>query len=269
VGGKFRDGDSGAALKVAVAIPARFGSTRLPGKMLIEVGGKPLVRHVWEKARGSKLASEVVVVTDDERVQGAAIGFGARAEMTSAEHRSGTDRIAELVVSGRLEAAIVVNVQGDEPEIDPDHIDAAAGLLVDDQGADVATLASPVASMEEYGDPNAVKVVVGGDGFALYFSRAPVPFVRDGLGEEPDFGKVGIYRHIGLYAYRREALVRWADAAPSRLEGLEKLEQLRALEIGLRIKVAIVGSAPAGIDTEEDLRAFRERIESQDGSERE
>jgi 3-deoxy-manno-octulosonate cytidylyltransferase (CMP-KDO synthetase) len=269
VGGKVREGDTTAPPKVAVAIPARFGSTRLPGKMLIEVGGKPLVQHVWEKARGSKLASEVVVVTDDERVQGAAIGFGGRAEMTAEEHRSGTDRIAELVLSGELDAAIIVNVQGDEPEIDPDYIDAAAGLLLDDPKADVATLASPVGSIEEYGNPNAVKVVLGGDDFALYFSRAPVPFVRDGVGEEPDFGKLGIYRHIGLYAYRRDALLRWADAAPSRLEGLEKLEQLRALEIGLRIKVAIVESAPAGIDTEEDLKAFRKRIESQHGSERE
>ncbi len=253
---------------VAVAIPARFGSTRLAGKMLLEAGGKPLVQHVWERASSSKLAGTVVIATDDERIRKAAEGFGARAEMTSPSCQSGTDRIAELISDGRLAADIIVNVQGDEPEMNPAHIDAAASLLLEDAAADVATLATPVESLAEYENPNAVKVVLAADGYALYFSRAGVPFVRDGVGENADFARLGIYRHVGLYAYRREALVRWAEAAPSRLERLEKLEQLRALETGLRIKAAVVGAAPPGIDTEEDFQAFKKRLESREGRER-
>ena len=265
---KPRGRGRGAAAEIAVAIPARFASTRLAGKMLLEAAGKPLIQHVWERASLSKLAGTVVIATDDERIRRAAVGFGARAEMTSASCRSGTDRIAELVSTGRLDADIIVNLQGDEPEMDPSHIDAAASLLLEDATADIATLASPVASPDEYGDPNAVKVVLASDGLAIYFSRAKVPFVREGLDETADFAALGIYRHIGLYACRREALLRWAEAPPSRLENLEKLEQLRALEIGLRIKAAVVTAAPAGIDTERDFKAFQRRLESREKEER-
>lgn len=245
---------------VAVAIPARFASTRLPGKMLIEIAGKPLIRYVWERALSSRLAGSAVVATDDERIRAAVEGFGGHAEMTSADCASGTDRIAELVRTGRLEASIIVNVQGDEPEIDPAHIDMAASLLLEDPRADISTLAAPVATLAEYQDPNAVKAVVGADGFALYFSRASVPFIRDGANDDTDFSALGVYRHIGLYAYRKEALLSFAGAGEGRLERIERLEQLRALEMGLRIKVGLVESACIGIDTEKDLREFEKRI---------
>ena len=249
----------GPSAAVVIVIPARYASTRLPGKPLLQVDGKYLLQYVWEQASKSRLASRVVIATDDARIIDAARSFGADAEMTSASHQSGTDRIAELVRAGKLDAAIIVNVQGDEPEIAPDNIDAAISLLVDDERADIATLVTPIASISEYENPNAVKAVVAPDGFALYFSRARVPFVRDGIDETADFGALGIYRHLGLYAYRREALVSFSAAPASRLEKLEKLEQLRALELGLRIKTVVTLDAPAGIDTEEDFRAFVER----------
>lgn len=248
-----------ARMKVAIAIPARFASTRLPGKMLLEVNGRPLIQYTWERARASRLASSVVIVTDDERIATAARAFGAVAEMTSPDCASGTDRVAQLVRSGRLDADIVVNVQGDEPEMDPALIDAAAEILIEDEAADIATLAVPVASLEEYNDPNAVKVVIAADGRALYFSRAPVPFVRDGVGDAAEAADLGICRHIGLYACRREALLEWTSAPETHLERLEKLEQLRALECGLRIRVATVAQAPPGIDTLEDFKAFEKR----------
>lgn len=249
---------------VAVVIPARYASTRLPGKPLLRVGGKYLIEYVWERASASRRASAVVIATDDERICAAARSFGASVEMTSAEHQSGTDRIAELVSSGRLSADIIVNVQGDEPEIDSRSIDLAAELLLDDGGADIGTLVTPVASIEEYDNPNAVKAVVGADGYALYFSRARVPYVRDGLPPDSDFAALGIYRHLGLYSYRKAALVSFSRAPQSRLEKLEKLEQLRALETGLRIKVAVTDSAPAGIDTPEDFRRFVARQKATD-----
>jgi 3-deoxy-manno-octulosonate cytidylyltransferase (CMP-KDO synthetase) len=249
----------GGSAAVAVVIPARYASTRLPGKPLLKVDGKYILQYVWEQASRSRLASRVLIATDDARIIDAARSFGADAEMTCADHQSGTDRIAELVRTGKLDAAIIVNVQGDEPEMNPENIDAAARLLIDDARADIATLVTPVASLAEYENPNAVKAVVAADGFALYFSRARVPFVRDGLKETADFGALGIYRHLGLYAYRREALVSFSAAPASRLEKLEKLEQLRALEMGLRMKTAVTLDAPAGIDTEEDFRAFVER----------
>jgi len=248
--------DQGA---VAVVIPARFASTRLPGKPLLAVDGKTILESVYEHARASKLASRVVIATDDERIFAAAKSFGAEVEMTSPDHQSGTDRIAGLVRTGAVDASIIVNVQGDEPEIDPANIDAAARLLLDDPKADISTLVTPVASLAEFANPNAVKAVIAAGGYAIYFSRAGVPFVRDGVGEGADFAALGIYRHLGLYAYRREALLAFSCAPQSRLEVLEKLEQLRALEMGLRIKAAVTSSAPAGIDTQEDFAAFVER----------
>ena len=245
--------------EVAIAIPARFASTRLPGKMLLEVEGKPLIQYTWEEACASRLAAEVVIATDDERIADAARGFGARVEMTDPQCASGTDRIAELVRSGRLDADIIVNVQGDEPEIEPGAIDAAAQVLLDDESARIATLAAPVASREEYRDPAAVKIAVASDGCALYFSRAPVPFVRDGFGSLTP-ADMGICRHVGLYACRRGALLEWAGAPPTRLERLENLEQLRALECELKIKVVMIEKAPAGIDTRADFKAFEKRL---------
>lgn len=249
-----------ARMKVAIVIPARFASTRLPGKMLLEVNGRPLIQYTWQQARASRLASSIVIATDDERIATAARAFGAVAEMTSPDCVSGTDRVGELFRSGRLDADIVVNVQGDEPEIEPGLIDAAAEILIEDAAADIATLAVPVASLEEYNDPNAVKVAIAGDGRALYFSRAPIPFVRDGFGDA-QAADLGICRHIGLYACRRGALLEWTSAPETHLERLEKLEQLRALECGLRIRVATVAQAPPGIDTREDFKAFEKRLQ--------
>ncbi len=246
---------------VAVVIPARFASTRLPGKPLLEVASKPLIQHVFERASLARTPSRVVIATDDDRILAAARSFGAEAFMTSSDHASGTDRIAELVSSSLVDASIIVNVQGDEPEIEPAHVDAVARLLLDDPRADIATLATPVGSLEEYQNPNAVKAVLAASGFALYFSRATVPFIRDGAGQGTDFASLGVYRHVGLYAYRRESLLALASAAPSRLEKLEKLEQLRALELGLAFKAAIVDAAAAGIDTPDDLKAFADRLQ--------
>lgn len=253
--GPSADTDRGT---VAIVIPARYASTRLPGKPLLSVNGKFLIQYVWERARQSALASKVLIATDDERILRAARGFGAEAAITG-QHNSGTDRIAELVRSKAVAADVIVNVQGDEPEIEAANIDMAASLLLDDDAADIATLATPVVSMAEYANPNAVKAVVGPDGYALYFSRAQVPYVRDGVNEKTDFAPLGVYRHLGLYAYRPRTLLAFSEAPQSRLEKLEKLEQLRALEMGLSIKVGITRSAPAGIDTEADFRAFVER----------
>ncbi len=247
---------------VAIVIPARYASTRLPGKPLLQVDGKYLIQYVHERAARSKHAGSVIIATDDERIAQAARSFGAAVEVTG-EHASGTDRIAALVREGRVSGDIIVNVQGDEPEIDPANIDAAAALLLEDERADIATLVTPVASLEEYANPNAVKAVVGPDGYALYFSRATVPYVRDGVSADADFAALGIYRHLGLYAYRRDAILAFSEAPQSRLEKLERLEQLRALEMGLAIKTAIAKSAPAGIDTQADFRAFVERQERQ------
>lgn len=244
---------------VAVVIPARFASTRLPGKPLLEVEGKCLLQYVWERARRSSVASRVVVATDDRRIFDKAASFGAEVEMTSPDCRSGADRVAQLVRSGKVDAAVIVNVQGDEPEMDPGNIDLAARLLLEDGNAAIGTLVTPVASVAEYDNPNAVKAVLGSSGYCLYFSRARVPFVRDGVTDETDFAALGVYRHLGLYAYRRDALLAFAGAPQSRLEKLEKLEQLRALEMGLAIKAAVTRRAPAGIDTESDFRAFAER----------
>ncbi len=254
---KPRGGDCDGA--VAVVIPARFASTRLPGKPLLELDDKCLLQYVWEQALLAEFPSRIIIATDDQRIFDAAADFGAEVQMTSPDHQSGTDRIAEIVSSGLLNASVIVNVQGDEPEIDPCDIDAAARLLLDDAAADIATLVTPIASLDEYRNPNAVKAVVSGDSYALYFSRAAVPFVRDGIDEAADFASLGIYRHLGLYAYRRATLLEFSRAPQSRLEKLEKLEQLRALEMGLRIKTAVTLNAPAGIDTEADFQAFVKR----------
>jgi len=245
---------------VSAVIPARYGSTRLPGKPLLEAAGKPIIQYVWERASAAESIREVVIATDDERILEAARAFGARAEMTRGECASGTDRVAELAGRGIVESEIIVNVQGDEPEIESSAIDAAARLLLEDESADIGTLVTPLRSLAEYENPNAVKAVVGRDSFALYFSRSPVPYVRGGLGEG-DLPAAGLYRHVGLYSYRREALLRLSEAPPSRLESLEKLEQLRALELALRIKVAEVEKAARGIDTREDFEAFARRAE--------
>ena len=233
-----------------VVIPARFASTRFPGKPLALLAGTPLVLHVHRLALLSG-AQEVVVATDDARIRDACARAGADVEMTDASHPSGTDRIAEVAARrGWAPDSIVVNVQGDEPLLPPALIAQAAGLLESDRGAAIATLATPIATAEEFRNPNVVKVVASRNGRALYFSRAPIPWDRDGVAPRPGRAR----RHLGIYAYRVEALRELAQAPPSPLEQVERLEQLRALQMGLVIAVADACEAPGpGIDTPEDL----------------
>ncbi len=242
-------------MKTAIVIPARYASTRLPGKPLLRETGKYLVEHVYERAKRSRLASQVIVATDDPRIEAAVNHFGGTVALTRRDHASGTDRVAE--VARRLDAEIIVNLQGDEPLIDPDALDYVAELLIRHQQADIATLATPLNRTEDYRDPNCVKVVVGDGGQALYFSRAAIPFVRDG---SPDFSRqpLQFFQHLGLYAYRRAALLQLAASPPSSLEQLERLEQLRALALGKRIQVGIMRSHAIGVDTPEDYRRFVE-----------
>jgi 3-deoxy-manno-octulosonate cytidylyltransferase (CMP-KDO synthetase) len=239
-----------------VVIPARFAATRLPGKVLAPIGGRPMIEHVHRLAVRSG-AHEVVVATDDERVRAVCSAFGAAVELTSPDHPSGTDRIAEVA---RLrhwdDDSIVVNVQADEPLLPPALIDQAAALLAGDPAADIATLCTAIAAIDEYLDPDVVKVVTRTDGRALYFSRAPIPWHRDGaaagLASQQDWR--GSRRHIGIYAYRIGALRRLAASGPTPLEQIERLEQLRALQSGLAIAVADAIEAPGpGVDNAADL----------------
>lgn len=239
-----------------VAIPARHASTRLPGKPLALLAGTPMILHVHRLAERSG-AEQVIVATDDERIQAVCRGAGIDVVMTAPGHASGTDRIAEVARRrGWADEEIVVNVQGDEPLLPAALIGQAAALLATHPAADIATLATPVISLAEYLDPNVVKVVTAQNGQALYFSRAPIPWDRDGasagLASQQRFQ--GARRHLGLYAYRVAALRRLAATPPVPLEQLERLEQLRALQMGLVIVVADAIEAPGpGVDTAEDL----------------
>jgi len=249
-----------------VVIPARFASTRLPGKPLADLGGRPMIRHVHERASAAG-AAEVIVATDDERVAHACEAFGAEVQMTSPSHPSGTDRLAEVAVRrGWRDEEVVVNVQGDEPLLPPALVRQAAALLGADRGADIATLGTPIQSLGEFLDPAVVKVVRRADGRALYFSRAPIPWHRDGapegLASQREFG--GAWRHVGLYAYRVGALRRLAAASPAPLELAEKLEQLRALHLGMSIVVGEALEPPRpGVDTPEDLERVRRALNVQ------
>jgi 3-deoxy-manno-octulosonate cytidylyltransferase (CMP-KDO synthetase) len=246
-----------ASLSAAIIIPARYGSTRFPGKPLARQTGKFLIQHVVERATLSKRASHVIVATDDVRILEAVKGFGGTAVMTREDHQSGTDRIAEVI--GRKEYAgveVVVNVQGDEPEIEAGLIDELIGA-VSDGAAEMATVSAAFERAEDVSNPNIVKVVTDSKGLALYFSRSVIPFDRD---QKEAVREPGIYwKHLGIYAYRRGALLTLAKTPVCELERLEKLEQLRALYLGLRIFVAETAKAPHGIDTPEDYAAFVER----------
>jgi 3-deoxy-manno-octulosonate cytidylyltransferase (CMP-KDO synthetase) len=241
-----------------VIIPARFGSVRLPGKLLAMIGGRPLLQWVWQSAMASGAAS-VLIATDDERIRAAASEFGAECIMTSAQHASGTDRIAEVVrARGFAAEDVVVNLQGDEPSMPAEVVSTVARALRDVALSDIATAVAPIESLREFLDPNCVKALRGGDGRALYFSRAPVPWPRDNVvaGEPASFA--GAWRHIGIYAYRVRSLLQFAAWPPTPLETTEKLEQLRALEHGMHIHlVTLAHSPPAGVDTPEDLERVR------------
>ncbi len=235
----------------AVVIPARYASERLPGKPLREIAGRPMIEHVWRRATEST-ASEVVIATDDERIAAAAEDFGALVCMTGDQHRSGTERIAEVAdLLDWADGYIVVNLQGDEPAMPPALIDQCATLLADCD-SDMATLASPIRSSDDYLDPNVVKVVVADDGDALYFSRASIPYRRDAGDDAPD----GALQHHGIYAYRCGVLRKLVAKEPTPLELTEKLEQLRALAMGMSIRVGIPDQRPGpGVDTEADIAA--------------
>jgi 3-deoxy-manno-octulosonate cytidylyltransferase (CMP-KDO synthetase) len=240
-------------VKTAVVIPARFASSRLPGKPLLRQTGKYLIQHVYERACRAECADTVVVATDDPRIVAAVEGFGGRVLLTRRDHPSGTDRVAEA--ARHLNADVIVNLQGDEPQVEPADIDLLADLLARDPEADVATMAVPFQRIEDWRDPNRVKVVCTDDGRALYFSRSPIPYVRDG---EPNFTAQPprFLHHLGLYAYRREFLFRLAAESPAMLENAEKLEQLRVLALGRSIQVGVVNQASIGVDTLADYEHF-------------
>jgi 3-deoxy-manno-octulosonate cytidylyltransferase (CMP-KDO synthetase) len=233
-------------MKKIIVIPARYAATRLPGKPLRLMGGKPLIQWVFEAAKGSELADEILVATDDERIGEAVARFGGKAVMTSPSCRSGTDRVYEAARG--TDSAFVVNLQGDEPMIRGDMIDALFSAI-EAEGLPMATLCTAIVDEREYADPNTVKVVIDRSGFALYFSRSPVPFLR-GSSRPP------IYKHIGIYGFSMEFLAQFVSMEKGVLEEAESLEQLRVLENGFKIKVIPVEYNGVGIDTEEDLRRF-------------
>ena len=236
-----------------VVIPARYASVRLPGKPLREIAGRPMIEHVYRRACESA-ASQVVIATDDERIAGTANAFGAEVCMTGDRHRSGSERIAEVCdVLNWDDATVVVNLQGDEPTMPAALIDQCAGLL-EESGADIATLASPIVSGEDFNNPNVVKVVVDDAGYAIYFSRAAIPFAREESLRETAW-RTALHHH-GIYAYRSGSLRRLVAAPPADIEICEQLEQLRALSLGMSIRVGRPALRPgAGVDTEDDLKA--------------
>jgi len=240
---------------VIAIIPARYGSTRFPGKVLADIHGKPLIRHVYERTSRAETVSRIVVATDDERIAEAVAAFGGDAVITSSDHECGTDRVAEA--AGKTGGDIVVNVQGDEPLIDPKVIDAVCARILGDGGIVCSTAASPIDDEAVYRDPNAVKVVVDTEGRALYFSRSPLPCYRDGI-----FG--GAYLHTGIYCFRREFLERFPRLERTPLERAEKLEQLRILENGYRIGVVVSEYRSIGVDTPEDLEKVRKMLAEDD-----
>ena len=238
--------------KTAIIIPARYGSSRLEGKPLIEVNGKPIIQWVYEKAQQAKLADMIIVATDDERIFNAVKAFGGDVEMTSASHKCGSDRIRE-VAERHPEISYIVNLQGDEPLIKPESIDAVAKNVQEDENADISTLIRVLTDEVEINNPNLVKCVVDNNGYALYFSRSKIPFERNS-------GIATFYGHLGIYGYKREALMKMTSLPQTPLERIESLEQLRALENGMKIKTSVVDFVPVGIDTKEDLEKFKEII---------
>lgn len=256
-------------MKIIACIPARYSSTRFPGKVLAKDTGKFLIQHVYEQACQAKLLDKVIIAADDRRVVDASKSFGAECVLTSMRHKSGTDRIAEAVAN--IDADIVVNLQADEPEIDPANIDYLARLLIDNPDYPMATLAAPFDNARQIADPNIVKVVVTSHerratsdepGRAIYFSRAPIPYDREKAG----IGKLGQYlRHIGIYAYRKEFLLKITTFPQTPLEKIEKLEQLRAIENGFGILVGKVKHTCDGIDTPQQYAEFVKRYKIRHG----
>jgi len=248
-------------MKITAIIPARFASTRFPGKALADIGGKPMIQHVYERTCKASLVSRVIVATDDARIAEAVRQIGGEAVMTSTDHETGTDRLAE--VAGGLDTEIIVNVQGDEPLISPQMIDQAIEPFLNDPTLKMGTLKTRIKSLHDFLSPNVVKVVTGADGCALYFSRSPLPFFRDKWQDLKDesfvSGKLLCYKHVGLYVYRRDFLLEYAAMPQTFLEISEKLEQLRVIENGIRIRVVETEFESIGVDTPDDLAKAQER----------
>jgi len=237
-----------------VVIPARYAAKRLPGKPLVPLAGKPMIQHVWERAGQAKSVARVLVATDDERILSAVKAFGGEAVMTRPTHRSGTERVAEVAFSSP--AAIFINVQGDEPLVSPEAIDALAEAISSDEEVQLATLAVPLRNPADIMDPNVCKVVRDFDENALYFSRAPIPWVRDSA----DKIRAQHLKHLGLYAYRRKTLLEFETLPPGELEPLEQLEQLRWLEDGFKMRVALTDYDSVSVDVPEDVARVEKLI---------
>ncbi|MBZ5526758.1 MAG: 3-deoxy-manno-octulosonate cytidylyltransferase [Acidobacteriia bacterium] len=233
--------------QVVVVIPARYGAVRLPGKPLVALAGKPMIQRVWERAKMAQRVTRVIVATDDQRIVQAVEGFGGEARMTRPEHRSGTERIAE--VAAHTEGEVFVNVQGDEPLLNPAAVDAAVAALLEEPAAAVATVATPVKTPADIMDPNVVKTVLDFDGNALYFSRAPIPWVRD----EQQRVHARHLKHLGLYVFQRDALLEFPTLPQGELERVEQLEQLRWMENGWKIRVAEIPYDSVSVDVPEDV----------------
>jgi 3-deoxy-manno-octulosonate cytidylyltransferase (CMP-KDO synthetase) len=233
--------------QVVVVIPSRYASRRLPGKSLVNLAGKPMVQHVYERAKRAQTIHRVLVATDDQRIFDAVQAFGGEARMTRSDHRTGTERIAE--VAAHAPGDVFVNVQGDEPLIDPVSIDTAVAALLEEPPAQIATLATPIRHVPDIMDPNIVKTVVDFDSHALYFSRAPIPWVRDTQQKI----HVKYWKHLGLYVFQRDALLEYPTLPQGELEKIEQLEQLRWLENGWRIRVAEVEHDAVSVDVPEDV----------------
>lgn len=243
-------------MKVVAILPARYGSTRFPGKPLVDIAGKPMIQHVYERTAQTSSVDRVIVATDDERIRAAVEAFDGEVEMTRSDHPSGTDRLAE--VAARIDADLIVNVQGDEPLIDPVMIESAVAPLLSDPGIEMGTLMTRITDLEEYVNPNVVKVVYDQSGFALYFSRSSIPHGRDLAGSElPE-----AYKHIGLYVYRRDFLLKYPKLPETPLEQLEKLEQLRAIEHGHRIRIVETDRQSIGVDVPADVERVLRRLKT-------
>ncbi|MDO3379370.1 3-deoxy-manno-octulosonate cytidylyltransferase [Geoalkalibacter halelectricus] len=246
-------------MNVTAIIPARYASTRFPGKPLVDILGKPMIQRVYERVRQAQGIDRVLVATDDPRIHDAVRAFGGEVAMTRADHPTGTDRLAE--VAALLDTDLVVNVQGDEPLIDPRMIEEALAPMRTDASIPMGTLKTPIATVEEFLNPNVVKVVTDREGYALYFSRAPIPHPRDLAADLPQaMAQNAPFKHVGLYVYRRDFLLRYPHLPVTPLEDLEKLEQLRALEHGFRIRVVATELNSLGVDTPEDLERVRHAL---------
>src|SRR5262252_1374888 len=243
--------------QVVIVIPARYGSTRLPGKPLVGLAGKPMIQRVFERAKLAKTAGRVIVATDDERIVGKVQEFGGEARMTRTDHRTGTERIAE--VAAHTEGDVFVNVQGDEPLLDPAAVDAAVGALLEEPAAAIATVAVPIKVQTDILDPNIVKTVLDFDGNALYFSRAPIPWIRDAAAHI----SVRHLKHLGLYVFQRDALLEYPTLPQGELEKIEQLEQLRWMENGTKIRVAKVEHDAVSVDVPEDVARVEKLLRSE------